>query len=122
MPKQLYIPTPDDPVLVFDLASIGASHEDIAAQLGLKVPKLRKVFGAQLKKGAAAGREQALRTLHATVVKGKHAGLLTFWIKSQCGWRDTGSAEALVQVVREVLCVRPETKPKPEPSLENTPH
>ena len=122
MPKQPYIPTPEDPVLVYDLATIGASQEDIATQLGVSVPKLKKLYGAQLKKGAAFGREQALRTLHGLAVKGENTVVLTFWIKSQCGWRDTGSAQALVKVFREVLSVGPENKPEQEPSRENPPH
>jgi hypothetical protein len=121
MPKLQYVPTSDDPLRVRELAAIGVSQDDIAAQLGLTPRKLNKLFPVELKKGAAEGRERAIRTLHGLAMSGNNSVLLTFWVKAQCGWRDTGTVQSLLKVAREVLCFHPATAPKQEPSLDNPP-
>ncbi|HEX4158071.1 MAG TPA: hypothetical protein VHY79_06320, partial [Rhizomicrobium sp.] len=76
---------------------------DIAARLRLTPMELNERFGHELKYGAAHGREQALRKLHSLAIAGDNVSLLTFWIKSRCGWRDTGSPQDLLKIVRHII-------------------
>ncbi|HEX4749582.1 MAG TPA: hypothetical protein VH302_08585 [Bryobacteraceae bacterium] len=97
-----------DPALVRELAAIGVSEEDIAAHLGVPLADLNELFAPELKQGAAHGREQALRKLHFLAMTGDNIALLTFWIKSRCGWRDTGSPQSLLSIVRHISEFAPE--------------
>lgn len=90
MPRPRYTPSFEDQRRVRELASLGASQPDIAVQLRLPLPKLQKIFEQELAEGAAEGRESALRKLNQAVMKDNNIAALTFYIKSQCGWRDTG--------------------------------
>lgn len=86
---------PQNPTRVFDLASLGASREDIAADLGIPVDELDNLYSSELKKGAASGRERALQTIRDLAIEERQTTALIFWIKAQCGWRDTGSSQSL---------------------------
>ena len=114
MPRSRYIPTLEDQRRVRELAAIGLSDSDIAAQLHLAVPKLQKLFKLQLEHGAAEGREQALRKLHAIAISGENLSALTFWIKARCGWRDTGATQSGTEVIRHLTILGQEPEPPPE--------
>jgi hypothetical protein len=114
MPRSRYTPTPGDQFRVRELAAIGISDEDIAAQLRLSLPKLQKTFRHELKEGAADGREQALRRLHAIAISGENLSALTFWVKARCGWRDTGTPPSSVSVIRLVKVFKQEPGPLPQ--------
>lgn len=102
------VPTPDDQLRVRELAAIGMSDDDIASQLRLRLPKFQKIFKLELENGAAEGREQALRKLHAIAISGKNLAALTFWVKARCGWRDTSTTPSATQVIRHVTVFKPE--------------
>lgn len=92
-----------DRVRVRELAAVGASQEDIAAPLRLPLPTFQRIFKNDLQEGAAHGRELALKRLHAIAISGNSVPTLNFWVKSQCGWRDTGASEGTPQLSREVI-------------------
>jgi hypothetical protein len=107
MPPLRYCPTFEDQLRVRDLAAIGLSEDDIATQLRLPLPKLHKVFKQELKEGAATGREHAIKKLHTAAMSGDNPHALAFWIKSRCGWRDTGVPQNASSFLRSVLVIRP---------------
>jgi hypothetical protein len=100
MLRSRYILTPEDRLRVRQLAAIGLSDDDIACQLRLPLPKLQKLFRLELAEGAATGRERALQQLHDVALGGENTNALTFWIKSRCGWRDTGTIHSSSQIIR----------------------
>jgi hypothetical protein len=74
------------------MARAGATVEDIAAQLKVRVKRLRKVFRRQLREADAEGKQEALEKLRDVALSGNNISALTFWVKARCGWRDTGPA------------------------------
>lgn len=105
MPRLRYTPTDEDRFRARDLAAIGASHDDIAAQLRVPLPKLEKIFKDELSEGAAHGRELALRKLHSLAISGDSVPILSFWVKAQCGWRDTGAPQGIAGIMRHILVI-----------------
>jgi hypothetical protein len=105
MPRLRPAPSFEDQLRVRDLAAIGLSEEDIATQLRLPLPRLHKVFKQELKEGAATGREHAVKKLHTAAMSGDNHPALTFWIKSKCGWRDTGVPQNATSLIRRVLVI-----------------
>ena len=106
-----YTPTLEDRLRVRELASIGMSDDDIASLLCLRLPKLQRLFRLELKQGAAGGREQALRKLYALATSGENWNALAFFVKSRCGWRDTGPAHSAPTVIRQVYTFAPAAEP-----------
>ncbi len=117
MPRLRYTLSVEDQQHVRELATFGVSPEDIAAQLRLPLPKFLKIFQHELREGAAYGRTQALRKFHGIATSGDNAAALTFWIKSQCGWRDTGAQQGASRVIRECLVIGPPPSGRAKPSL-----
>jgi hypothetical protein len=93
MGKLLYLPKQEQQEQVRSWATIGCSHDDIAASLNMPLKRLQKLFRRELELGEAEGRHQVLEKLHQLVVKGESVTATIFWVKSRCGWRDTGAAE-----------------------------
>ena len=120
MPRSRYAVTPADQLRVRELAAIGMSNTDIAAQLRLPLAKLQKVFRLELLEGAADGREDALKKLHDIAKSGKNFNALTFWVKARCGWRDTGTTQSTIQVIRHAFAFS-EEKPKKRPPESDPP-
>jgi len=116
MPRSRYVPTPADQLRVRELAAIGLSQDDIASQFRLPLRRFQRIFKHELKDGAAAGREHALRKLHGIAIAGENVAALTFWVKSQCGWRDTGTAPSAPTIIRKVMLFAPEQPKNPQPA------
>jgi hypothetical protein len=126
MSRSRYTPTVADQYRVRDLAAIGMTEDDIAAQLRLPMAQLKKRFRLELKQGAATGREHALKKLHELAISGDNFSALSLWVKSRCGWRDTGAAPApLAASTRGVLYnfvpELPSTPAAPPPTGEHRP-
>lgn len=98
-----YAITTGDQSLVRELATIGASQEDIAAKICLPVQKVQKLFKHELRQGAAEGKELALKKLHEIAIAGENFPALSFYIKARCGWRDTGTPSGTVGIVRQIV-------------------
>lgn len=94
MGKILFMPAVEDRDRVRKLAGIGASEEDIAAQLQIPLKRLQKRFRRELAEGAALGKTEALEKLHAMATSGSNTSATIFFVKARCGWRDTGAAPA----------------------------
>jgi hypothetical protein len=90
---------------VLELARIGMSKQDIAADLGISLRDLTLLYRGELKKGLAHGHEPVLRKLHEIAVSGENTSLLIFYVKSQCGWRDTGTSPTLARMVHRTFSV-----------------
>ena len=104
-----YIKTHEDQLLVRELSAIGLSDDDIAAQLRLRLPRFQKIFKLELKLGAAEGREQALRKLHAMAISGENFQALSLFVKSRCGWRDTGPTPSASPITSRLFVFKPKT-------------
>ena len=92
MSKLKFVPSADDRQRVREMANSGAAAADIAAQLRLPPNKLERLFRSELQQGAAEGKQKALDKLKAIVLSGENISALIFWIKANCGWRDTGAS------------------------------
>jgi hypothetical protein len=84
---------------VFELATIGLSKKDIAAKIGVPLRDLCRLYRAELKKGTAEGHEDVLRTVHQIAITGNNASVLIFYLKAQCGWRDTGASASAAKII-----------------------
>ena len=90
---------------VFELAGIGMSKQDIAADIGISVRELSQLYRGELKKGLARSHEPVLRKLHEIALSGENTSLLIFYAKSQCGWRDTGASSTLAKTVHRTFSI-----------------
>jgi hypothetical protein len=91
MPKLKFTPSASDRERVREMASTGAAADDIAAQLRLPLKKLQRLFRSELQEGAAEGKQNALDKLKVIALSGENISALIFWVKANCGWRDTGA-------------------------------
>ena len=78
---------------IAQLARAGAADEDIAAELLMPLKRLRRRFRIELKRGRAMGRNQIVESFFDNVKSGNSMPITMFWLKSQCGWRDTGPTQ-----------------------------
>lgn len=101
---------------VEELARVGATEEDIAADLKIPLKRLQKRFRRQLEIGAARGRNQMLRMFFAKAASGDHPQSTTFWLKARCGWRDTGAVTESPEVLHSVVEITLMKDPKPIPA------
>jgi hypothetical protein len=85
------------------LAGLGATEEDIAAELQIPVKRLRKRFRRELARGNAIGKHQVLEKFFDQVQSGSNMGATTLWVKARCGWRDTGAASHSAPTINSVL-------------------
>jgi hypothetical protein len=107
MEKLFEIPSPEDRERVSQLARIGATEETIAAELRLPVKRLKKQFRRELQQGDAKGKHEILANLYEAAASGSNNAATTFWVKSKCGWRDTGASAEAVQIIKAVLEITP---------------
>jgi hypothetical protein len=91
---RLFPPSTQDKDRVRKLAASGASEQDIAALMSIPVKRLRTRFRSELQTGLAEGKQQVLDRLYEAASSGSNLSATIFWIKSVCGWRDTGAAQS----------------------------
>ncbi|HEX4748499.1 MAG TPA: hypothetical protein VH302_03060 [Bryobacteraceae bacterium] len=87
------------------LAEMGASHEDIAAHLGISPGKLRRLYKRELQKGVAEGNLRVAETLYIAAKSGSNLNATTLWLKARCGWRDTGLVPRPPHVISPKLVI-----------------
>lgn len=97
---------------IAQLACVGATEEDIAAELQIPLTRLRKRFRRELKRARATGRNQILESVFESAKSGKSVPISTFWLKSQCGWRDTGPSQP-PPVIQSILHIELESNNRP---------
>jgi hypothetical protein len=103
------------------LAGFGATEEDIAAELQIPLKRLQKRFGRELSRGNALGKHNILEKVYAQAESGKNPTVASFWVKSRCGWRDTGivaNAKAPAESVFNFVTRQPPDAPAPAAPLE----
>ncbi len=86
-------------------AAAGASDEDIAAELQLSLEDLQGRYGRVIEKHRAAARNDMLLQFHKAAKSASNHAAALFWVKSQCGWRDTGSSAENAGVFQPVVKV-----------------
>jgi hypothetical protein len=92
MGRLLYMPSIHEREQVRNWASTGAAEEDIAVQLDIPVKRVRKLFRRELQLGEAGGKQRVLDKLHEVATSGSNITAMIFWVKSKCGWRDSGAS------------------------------
>jgi len=90
--RKPYKPTPSQRRDVAAWASIGASHEVMAAQLGIARMTLEKAFAEELRNGKGITDNQVSKTLYQKALSG-NVPCLIFWCKTRLGWRETSRTE-----------------------------
>lgn len=93
-------PTDEDRHLVRKLAGYGLTHDEISAVIinpqtdkSLDDDTLRKHFPDELREGKAETRTKVARTAYQMAVSGETPAMTMFWLKTQCGWRETDRHE-----------------------------
>jgi hypothetical protein len=93
-----------------ELAGVGATEEDIAAELKIPLKHLQENYSDQLSYGSAKGRNDVLKAFYKHVQSGTNVTSISLWVKSRCGWRDTGSSgepsahEVIVEIAERQPC------------------
>jgi len=72
------------------LAGLGMRYEDIALTKGVCLETLKKYAGEMLERGKAKAKAQVMQSAFKMALSGKHPTMTTFWLKTQCGWREKG--------------------------------
>jgi len=72
------------------LAGLGMRYEDIALTKGVCLETLKKYAGEMLERGKAKAKAQVMQSAFKMALSGKHPAMTTFWLKTQCGWREKG--------------------------------
>ena len=90
---------------VEQLAQFGATPADIAAELQIPLNRLQKRFRRELERGHAIGKNTVLEKLFENASSGNNMPATSLWVKSRCGWRDTGASPQSPTVVHSVLKV-----------------
>jgi hypothetical protein len=88
---------------VEQLAQFGATPEDIAAELQIPVKRVQKRFRRELERGHAIGKHTVLEKLFLNAASGNNMPATSLWVKSRCGWRDTGASPQSQTVIHSVL-------------------
>jgi hypothetical protein len=124
MRKVIEMPSPEDRERVLQLAQIGATEETIAAELQIPLQRLKKQFRRELKQGEAKGKHRILENLYEAAAPGSNNTAATFWVKSRCGWRDTGVPPVAPQMIKRVLkfVLHRDSKPEQRPPKPGIPH
>ena len=90
---------------VEELAKVGAAPEDIAAELQMPLERVQKRFRRELERGHAIGKHIVLEKLFESASSGNNVPATSLWVKSRCGWRDTGASSQSPTIVHSVLKV-----------------
>ena len=85
------------------LAQIGATPEDIAADLQIPLKRLQKRFRRELERGEALGKHTVLEKLFDNASSGNNMAATSLWVKARCGWRDTGASGNAASTIESVL-------------------
>ena len=99
------------------LAGLGATEEDIAAELQIPVKRLQKRFRRELARGNALGKHRILERLYEQADSGKNTSAIALWVKARCGWRDSGSTPDGPTYINSLLeiQIRPDPNAPPKP-------
>ena len=124
MPQLLKMPSndPNQSLRIERLAQVGATPEDIAAELQMPLKRLNKRFRRELERGAVRGKHDVLEKLFENASSGANATATSLWVKARCGWRDTGPVSnppSVIQSVVKIVVTKPECaneKQKESPS------
>ena len=92
-----------DKARVERLAEVGATPEDIAAELQISLKRLQKRFRRELERGAVRGKHEVLEQLFENARSGDCMTATLLWVKARCGWRDTGPASTEPTIIQSVL-------------------
>jgi len=87
--KPKHIPTEVQLAKVKELAGLGIRHVDIASIIGISRATLELRYRDELDIGGAVARAKVAQTAYQMALSGDSASMTTFYMKTQCGWRET---------------------------------
>lgn len=99
MASQPHKPTAETRSTVAALASFGVTSAEIAAQLGISQPTLRKYYRPELDTGAVAANAKVAGTLYKLATGGNVTAAI-FWLKCRARWheKDADNSAPLVNI------------------------
>jgi orotate phosphoribosyltransferase-like protein len=103
MPLLPKLSPPDELKRVAELARTGATEENIAAELQISLKRLQKRYRREIERNRATAKNEMLAHLYETAKSGSNSTAAMFWVKSQCGWRDTGSSSESTVVLQPII-------------------
>lgn len=87
-----YIVTETDRELVIKMSTVGITHEQIAAVIGISADTLTKYYKRELETSLTKGIAKIAGTLFNKAAKGDNACMF-FFLKTKGGWRETNIHE-----------------------------
>ncbi len=82
--RPAFKPSPEQIVIVQNLARFGVPQNDIAQSLGINAQTLRKHFRQQLDEGALEVKCAVLSSLFDMATKRRNVAAAIFWAKTRC--------------------------------------
>ena len=82
-----YVPTPENRLLVGQLAGYGLTETQIAACLGVTQETVSHHYSEEMRVGRAKGISEVTKSLYRLAIEG-NLGAAIFYLKCQAGWRD----------------------------------
>jgi hypothetical protein len=101
MPLTLQLSPADELQRVAALARTGATEENIAAELQIPLKRLQKRYRREIERNRATAKNEMLAHLYESARSNNTAAM--FWIRSQCGWRDTGPSPETTIVLLPII-------------------
>lgn len=90
-------PTAASRRLVSDLSGYGFPQEEICLYVGITKPTLRKHYKDEIAKAKVLKKFNVINNAYqkATDDDPRNNNILIFWLKTQCGWKESDAAEML---------------------------
>lgn len=92
MPAE-HIPTDESRRVVEVMVACGNTEDDIAIAIGIAPKTLRRHYGAEIKAGKAKCHGKVQECLFRMAISGNHPAATFFYLKTQCGWRETSNVD-----------------------------
>lgn len=102
--------TPEQRQIAANACKIGVTVEDLATILDISEPVCRREFAKEIERGKANRDVNIKGALYKNAMKGNPA-LIIFYLKTQCGWKDTDSNMTVTVDKPEQIVFNVQAKP-----------
>ncbi len=93
------------------LVGYGLKQEDIARLIGITFKTLQKHYLEEIQIGKASANAEVINSLFQSIKKGNVTAQI-FWLKTQCGWRETDNSNLVINNVLPQPVLYDKTKKK----------
>ena len=80
---------PETSMLVRKLAGFGLRNDDIANCIGMSASNLYLMYADDVRDGRSEAHKEVAGTLYEMATSGEFPSMTSFYLKAQCGWRET---------------------------------